>query len=141
MKETCDGAEPAANSVSALNLLRMGRMLHDEEAEGRARQILAAHAGPIELHAVPQMMVALDLALSPPEQLVIAGALEESRPLIDGFAFRPRAAKILLDSPQAVEFFAKHSPAVREMTKVAGKAALYECRDFTCRPPVTAGPA
>ena len=30
MKEDYDGAEPSANSISALNLLRFARMLHDE---------------------------------------------------------------------------------------------------------------
>ena len=42
MKEDYDGAEPSANSISALNLLRFARMLHDEALETRAWQILAA---------------------------------------------------------------------------------------------------
>ena len=42
MKEDYDGAEPSANSISALNLLRLGRMLHDESFESRARAILAS---------------------------------------------------------------------------------------------------
>ena len=40
MKEDYDGAEPSANSISALNLLRFARMLHDEAFEVRAREIL-----------------------------------------------------------------------------------------------------
>jgi uncharacterized protein YyaL (SSP411 family) len=141
MKEDYDGAEPAANSISALNLLRLGRMLHDEALEEQARKILEAHARQMERIALPQMFVALDLALSPPEQLIIVGGLEESRPLLDALAFRPRAAKILLDSPQSVEFFSQHSSALREMKKIAGKPALYECENFTCREPVTASQA
>ena len=51
--------------------------------------------------------------------------------------FRPHTATILLDSPEAVEFFAQHSPAVREMKPINGKPSLYECENFTCRAPVT----
>ncbi len=78
MKEDYDGAEPSANSISALNLLRFARMLHDEALETRARQILAASREALDRvpTAVPQMLVALDLALSPPAQAVVAGARE-----------------------------------------------------------------
>ena len=78
MKEDYDGAEPSANSISALNLLRFARMLHDEALETRGRQILAASREALDRvpTAVPQMLVALDLALSPPAQAVVAGARE-----------------------------------------------------------------
>ena len=66
LKEDYDGAEPSPNSISALNLLRFARMLHDEAFETRARQILAASRQALDRvpTAVPQMLVALDLALS-----------------------------------------------------------------------------
>jgi len=139
MKEDYDGAEPSANSISALNLLRLGRMLHEDSMEERARTILAAHALQMDRapSAVPQMLVALDLALNPPGQSVIAGDRSAAQPLLRSLAhnFRPRTATILLDSPEAVEFFSRHSPAVREMKMIDGKPALYECENFTCRAP------
>lgn len=142
LKEDYDGAEPSANSVSALNLLRIGRILHRDSHEDRARRILAAHAAQMGRvpTGVPQMLVALDLAMSPPEHLIIVGGPAESRPLLDRLAgtFRPRAVRILLDSQDAVDFFSKDFPPARGMTKVDGKPALYECRNFTCQAPVTA---
>ena len=42
IKEDYDGAEPSANSISALNLLRLAHMLQEEKFETRAKQILAA---------------------------------------------------------------------------------------------------
>jgi len=139
MKEMDDGAEPSANSISALNLLRLGRFFHDDHREAQARKILAAHALPMERipTAVPQMLVALDLALAPPEHLIIVGAPEESRPLLERLAgtFRPHATHILLDSQDAMDFF--DSPPLREMKKINGKPTLYECRNFTCQAPVT----
>ncbi len=141
MRDDYDGAEPSANSVSALNLLRLGRMLHDETMEESARKILAAHALQMERapDAVPQMLVALDLALKPPSQAVVAGGWNESKGLLRALSqtFRPHTATILLDSAEAVELFARHSPAVREMKMIEGKPALYECENFTCLAPVT----
>ena len=141
MKEDYDGAEPSANSIAALNLLRLGRMLHEGSLEEKARKILAAHAEQMEHmpSAVPQMLVALDLALAPPAQAVIAGSRGESRHLLLEVSqtFRPRTAKILLDSVEAVEFFSKRSPAVRAMGPIDGKPALYECENFSCRALVT----
>lgn len=141
MKEDYDGAEPSANSVSALNLLRLGRMLHDDSLEEKAKMILAAHASLIGRAptAVPQMLVALDLALAPPAQAVVAGGREESEPLLRAISqtFRPRVVKVLLDSPEAIEFFAQKSPAARAMGPVGGRPALYECENFTCRAPAT----
>jgi len=140
MKEDYDGAEPSANSISALNLLRLGRMLHDGSLEDKARKILAAHAAQMDRapSAVPQMLVALGLALQPPAQAVVAGNREASQPLLRAIArtFRPHASTILLDSQAAVEFFSERSPAVRGMVAVGGRPALYECENFTCHLPV-----
>ena len=141
MKDDYDGAEPSANSISALNLLRLARMLYETSLEERAQKILAAHAMQMERAptAVPQMLVALELALRPPAQSVVAGRSDEAQSLIRALSksFRPHTATILLDSPEAVEFFSRHSPALHEMKPIAGKPALYECENFICRAPVT----
>ncbi len=141
MKDDYDGAEPSANSVSALNLLRLGRMLHSESMEEAARAILAGHAFQMDRvpAAVPQMLVALDLALKPPAQSVVAGGREAALALLRGLQgrFRPHAVSLLLDSPEAVEFFSQESPAIRGMKTIDGNPALYECENFTCRAPVT----
>jgi uncharacterized protein YyaL (SSP411 family) len=141
MKDDYDGAEPSVNSISALNLLRIARMMNDEAMGQKARKILAAHAIQMERapSAVPQMLVALDLALRPPAQSVVVGGREDARPLLRAISqsFRPDAATILLDAPEAVKFFSRHSPAMREMKMIEGRPTLYECKNFTCRAPVT----
>jgi uncharacterized protein YyaL (SSP411 family) len=141
MKEDYDGAEPSANSISALNLLRLGRMLHDDSMEENARKILVAYSVQMDRmpSGVPQMLVALDLAMCPPAQSIIAGDRAAAQPLLGPLAqtFRPHTATIALDSPEAVEIFSQNSPAIREMKMIGGKPALYECENFTCRAPVT----
>ena len=138
MKEDYDGAEPSANSISALNLLRFARMLHDEALETRGRQILAASREALDRvpTAVPQMLVALDLALSPPAQAVVAGAREaddvrkwNARLHQD---FIPRRALLLADDNL---FLTQKVPALASMKPLEEHAALYLCENFACQAP------
>jgi uncharacterized protein YyaL (SSP411 family) len=140
MKEDYDGAEPSANSITALNLLRFSRMFHDESFETRARQVLAASREALERvpTAVPQLLVALDLALSPPSQAVVAGSQDASdvrkwnARLHQDFV--PRRALLLADGDS---FLAQKVPALTAMKPFDGKAALYLCENFTCQAPQT----
>ncbi len=139
MKEDYDGAEPSANSISALNLLRMARIFHRDEWEEYARGIIAAHREQIEqaATAVPQMLVALDLALSPPAQHVIAASKEDSGAewlRKEHETFLPRRVLLLSRGDASDETLPQE---VREMKAAAGKPALYICEDFTCRAPLT----
>lgn len=139
MKEDYDGAEPSANSVSALNLLRLSRLTGEPAYGESARKILAAHSTQMERlpTAVPQMLVALDLALSLPSQAVVAGNLNEAEPILASLsqAFRPHTAIIFLNSPEAVEFFGRGNPAIREMKPSDNGPSLYLCENFVCQAP------
>jgi uncharacterized protein YyaL (SSP411 family) len=138
MKEDYDGAEPSANSISALNLLRFARMLHDDSFEARARNILGASRVALDRAptAVPQMLVALDLALSPPAQAVVAGDRDSAdvrtwnARLHQEFA--PRRALLLADgNPNLLQ----RVPALASMKPINGRAALYLCENFSCQAP------
>jgi uncharacterized protein YyaL (SSP411 family) len=140
LKEDYDGAEPSANSISALNLLRFVQMLHAEAFETRARQILASSRQALERvpTAVPQMLVALDLALSPPAQAVVAGARESDDVQIWNARlhqeFQPRRALLLADGNR---FLTEKVPALDSMKPLNGQAALYLCENFACQAPET----
>src|SRR5213079_247451 len=75
MKDDNDGAEPAASSVAALNLLRLSQVRDDPQLTERARKTIDAFAATLSHFpsAMPQMLVALDFSLSKPRQIVIAG--------------------------------------------------------------------
>jgi uncharacterized protein len=138
MKEDYDGAEPSANSISVLNLLRFARMLHDDSFEARARDILGASRVALDRAptAVPQMLVALDLALSPPAQAVVAGSRDSgdvrtwNARLHQEFA--PRRALLLADdNPNLLQ----RVPELASMRPINGRAALYLCENFSCQAP------
>ncbi len=130
-KEDYDGAEPSANSISALNLARLGWMHHDDALVARARSVLAAFAPIIENQptAVPQMLAALDFVLTPPRQLVIAGDRNapDTRALLTAARKRFRPNQVILHADDIAT----------EMPTVDGKPALYVCENFTCQAPVT----
>jgi uncharacterized protein len=138
LKEDYDGAEPSANSISALNLLRLARMLHNEAFETRAREILASSHQAFERvpTAVPQMLVALDLALSPPAQAVVAGTRTSTEVRAWNARlhreFAPRRALLLADGNP---FLIEKAPALASMKPLEGRAALYLCENFVCQAP------
>src|SRR6185437_8286990 len=76
LKEDNDSAEPAASSVAALNLLRLAQIRNDARFYERSEKTVDAFAPQIGHFpsAMPQLLVALELSLSQPRQIVIAGA-------------------------------------------------------------------
>ncbi|HSP46050.1 MAG TPA: thioredoxin domain-containing protein, partial [Chthoniobacterales bacterium] len=80
LKEDNDSAEPAASSVAALNLLRLAQIRNDADLYLRAEKTIDAFSPQIGHFpsAMPQMLVALDLTLGDPRQIVIAGACDSA---------------------------------------------------------------
>ncbi len=140
MKDENDGAEPAASSVSALNLLRLGEMCDRDDLRKRGGQAIDAFSPILARfpNAMPQMLVALDFRESSKRQIVIAGEKDEddTRQLRAEVHRHFLPYKVLLlagDDSNAVP----QSPAVRQMKSINGKAAAYVCQNFACHAPVT----
>src|SRR5690606_25093530 len=70
-----DGAEPAANSVAASNLVRLARMLHVDAPEQSATALFGAFSHTLSHlpQGLPQMLGALAFFQTPPAQAVLAG--------------------------------------------------------------------
>lgn len=80
------------------------------------------------------MLVALDLALAPPAQAVIAGqhkdpAVWETNARLNA-EFAPRRVVML-----AGGLLAERNPELAAMKPVNGRPALYRCENFTCQAP------
>jgi len=75
VKEDSDNVEPSASSVAALNLLRLSQHTDRKDLEDIAQKTLQCYGTHLREspRALPQMLVALDFALTEPRQVVIAG--------------------------------------------------------------------
>jgi uncharacterized protein YyaL (SSP411 family) len=143
MKDDNDSAEPAASSVAAINLLRLAQFRDDKQLEERARQTINAFSAALShfASAMPQMLVALDYSLGKPRQIVIAGKPDNpaAKALLAEVHrhFLPNKILLLADGADGQEYFGKRNEAIRAMSMVDGKPAVYVCENFTCKAPVT----
>jgi len=143
IKDDNDGAEPAASSVAALNLLRLSQFRDDKQMAEHARKTIDAFAATFSLYvsAMPQMLVALDYSLSKPRQIVIAGKKDapETKALLKEVHrhFLPKTILLLADGTEGQKYLGEKNEAIRAMSLVEGKPAAYVCENFTCKAPVT----
>jgi uncharacterized protein YyaL (SSP411 family) len=143
LKENNDSAEPAASSVAALNLLRLAQFRNEKSCYERAEKTIDAFSSQMGhfASAMPQMLVALDLSLSKPWQIVIAGKREakETGALLAEVQrhFLPNKILLLADGGDGQRYLEEKLEALREMKPVDGKPAAYVCENFTCKAPVT----
>jgi uncharacterized protein YyaL (SSP411 family) len=151
LKEDYDGAEPAASSVAAMNLLRLAAV--EEEGRGRKGEGMGRRERGLRCiaafqrqwtetpHALPQMLCALELALDSPRHVVIAGdpRTEEFRALADVVHERlgPRRALLAAVEGDGGRWLAERAPWVAAMKPVAGRATAYVCEDYACQAPVS----
>ncbi len=142
-REGHDGAVPAANAAAACLLARLAA--HDGRAEwrGAAGDALGAWGGVIarEPRAFAQSLIALAFLAEGPAELAFVGA--DGDPALG--AMRREVGRHFL--PHRI--IAHHDPAAGPSAHplltgkglVRGHGALYVCRDFACREPVTSARA
>lgn len=144
VKDDYDGAEPAASSVAALNLLRLAPISRDSAATAaRALRTLGALRPQWSRlpQALPQALCALECALTPRRQVVIAGnpAQEDFRALLHETqrGLGVRRSLFAADGGEGQAWLAARAPWIGEMRAIDGKATAYVCEQFTCREPVS----
>jgi uncharacterized protein YyaL (SSP411 family) len=141
LKQDYDGAEPSANSVSALNLLRLSRMLHEEHYANRAKDIFSTFfaASQNAPASAPQMLAALQFSRSKPRQAVIAGdsQQQETRLLVHSILRDFHPDLVVLHAENANALSGDAGQALAAMRPIQGRPAFYLCENFTCRAPVT----
>jgi len=125
-----DTPTPSGNSMLAFVLLRLARIWGDDEPERRAVGALrlVRDSMPRAPSAFGWALCALDLHLSPPRELAIAGGARSdvARAALRGF------------DPNAVVAFGPVDgvPLLEGKTLVDGRPAVYVCERFACRAPV-----
>jgi uncharacterized protein YyaL (SSP411 family) len=142
-KDIYDGAIPSGNSVAALNLLRLGRITANTDLEEKALKIGRAFSEAVKQSppAYTQLMLAVDFAIGPSYEVVIAGTTgaEDTKAMLRALRTHFAPNKIVLFRPTE-----KESPDIiglAEYTKyqssIDGKATAYVCLNYQCKLPTT----
>jgi len=143
MRDAYDGAEPSANSIAALNLLRLSQMTDRQEWRSKAETIFRVFARRLEAspEAVPQLAVALDFGLSKPKQIIIAGdpSASDTRALLRLVheRFLPNKILLLADGGQGQKQFAQWLPFLQGVAPIQGRATAYICENYVCKLPTS----
>jgi uncharacterized protein YyaL (SSP411 family) len=151
MKEDYDGAEPTASSVSVHNLLVLSHLVSDPQWNDRIERTLKLFGTRLEQmgRGVPMMAAALSARTAGVQQIVIVDADRASDDEERGVGelekalashYLPFAIQLRVTSGRQ-RALAGSLPFIGAMRPVNGGAAVYVCRDFTCRQPVTTVPA
>jgi len=142
-KPAYDGAEPAGNSVAALNLLRFYELTGDERYRTRADQAFRAFSAAVTTDptSAPRLLAALDFRLDRPKQIVIVtpGDISDAAPFLAVLAARfvpNRTVTVVQDGPARDEL-AKTVPLVAEKIAQGGKTTAYVCEQRVCALPTT----
>lgn len=142
-KDIDDEAEPSANSIAALNLLRLGRLLDDNTKQHQAEKLLGAFSSQLNNtpSVSPQMLVAAAYSLSPSQQVVIAGKTDalDRQAMIHAVQqlFTPYRSLVSVGDPESKAFFIGHAPFYNSLQAQGGKATAYVCRNYICRLPTS----
>ena len=138
-----DGALPSGTAVMMLNLLRLGRMASDSDLEQSGHAVAAYFAGSLNENAgaYPAMMLALNYALGPATEVVVAGDPDRSdtqqilRAVQSVFApgtvmvFRPDDDET--DSPAIDRLL----PVTAPFKSNEGAPLAYVCKEYACQAP------
>jgi hypothetical protein len=140
MKSDYDGAEPAGNSVAALNFLRVGRMLANDEFTQTGEKTILAFANQIVNipMGMPHMISSFAFQMSESSQIVIAGRRNDpstEKMLESVFAvFMPNTVVYFSDAEQSSATGPDMS-FLANMVMLKDKATAYVCLNYTCRQP------
>jgi hypothetical protein len=137
-----DGAIPSGNSVAAMNLLRLGRMTGNPDFEKQADSLIRSFAAQVGAHpsAYTQFMQALDFALGPTREILIAGDFSSplTKQMIETVhrVYWPNRVLLLKESGQQGEDLSRLAPFTGSINSGESGPAVYLCENFSCRNPV-----
>ena len=137
IKEDYDGAEPSANSVSTLNLLRLSEITGEDKFSIRAEETIKSCGNMLaeNSHALPQMLVALNFARKRKSRVILSGELlapemSQLRAVIDKRYLPGNVIMHASDELAGIQRF----PESIQTAAVHPQASL--CIDHTCLLPI-----
>ncbi len=148
-KEIYDGAVPSGNSVAALFLTRLGDLTANSDYSERAWKLKEAFGGLLARNPSghTQLLLALDYAVGPSIQIVLAGEPEDAstQEMLQAIRdrFLPNKVVALKSSGPEGDRLARVAPFLESLsstattTATAGATTAYVCRDHACTLPTT----
>ena len=144
LKEDYDGAEPAPTSVAAVNLWRMGRLLHNDTMLAHGRHAVRAFAGRLEEQpfGMPLLLTAAAWLEKPPAHLILHSPDRHHPALAAMLAeanahLLPHLTLLLIADPASREFFAQRHSIVAHLPETVSEPTAYLCENYVCQLPVT----
>lgn len=138
-KEIYDGATPSGNSVALFNMLRLGRVAGNPGLGKMADQIMKAFGETINQYpsGYTQFMCALDFALGPTKEIVIAGEPDQkdTQQILQEIEKRFLPRKVLLLNSLKDKSLGEIAGFVKEQKPIENKATVYICENYACKAP------
>ncbi len=143
-KEVYDGAIPSGNSVAAFDLIRLARLLQDDQWEKMVEELYLCFAEDV-LQApmsYPQLLMTLDFDLGPSKEIVIAGDLNQEKTIqmieaIDTYFLPNKVVVLRPSSPQKARDLVTLVPFTEAQISIDGQPTAYICENYRCRLPTT----
>ncbi len=141
-KEVYDGAQPSANSVALLNLVRLSKLTADPDLDEKASALMDRFSEQVYASPVSHtfFMAAIDFVNGPSHEVVVTGApdAEDTMAMLRALRERFLPNKVVLfvpdgEAPEVTEI----APYAEGYRIVDGKATAYVCVNFSCQLPVT----
>jgi uncharacterized protein YyaL (SSP411 family) len=140
-KDIYDGARPSGNSVATLNLLRLSRITTNPEYEKKAEGIIRAFSGSVSSSPLghSQLMIAVDFAIGPAFEVVVAGnpSSADTNEMLRAIRKEFLPNKVIVLRPDQGGEITKLAPYTVEQESKNGAATAYVCQNFSCKLPTT----
>jgi len=141
--EAYDGAEPSANSVAAMNLVRLWQMTEDDHLRERALSVVNAFGVQLKSspESMPAMISAYEALTAQRRQVALAGVLGtqglDAMTAIFWRDYLPNAILIHAVGGPAQQQLSRTLPLVATLRQKNGEATAYICKNYTCNAPTT----
>lgn len=140
-KEIYDGAIPSANSVAALNFIKLSRLTGKYELENKAQEILNAFGAEIESFpmAYSFSLLAVLFLQNKAREITIVSERDDSasKEMLDSINEKYDPFSMVIYYIKGDKTLESVSNFLREYNTVNGKTTAYICENFSCSEPVT----
>jgi len=142
-REAYDGAEPSANSVAAMNLVRLWQMTEDDHPRQQAANVITAFGGQLNNapESMPAMISAFEALSAERRQVAIAGPASrpDTQSMVELYwqQYLPNAILLHAVGGAQQKELSQTLPFLASLHEQGGKATAYVCQNYVCNLPTS----